>query len=226
MPVIDADAHVIETDRTWEFMEGADARFRPHTVTLNRGGGQGERFWLIDGKIFPRDTNVGEDVPKASREMLDIEARLRHMDELGVDVQVLYPSLFLKTLTSHPEVELALCRSYNRWLVEIWRKGEKRLSWAAIMPLLDMGEALEEARFARDNGACALYIRAITENRTVSDPYYFPLYEEAIRLDMPVCVHASTGSFDWDRIFEREIGFSKFKLPDGALLMVSELYVV
>jgi hypothetical protein len=38
------------------------------------------------------------------------------MDDLGVDVQVLYPSLFLRTMTPLPHVDATLCRSYNRWL--------------------------------------------------------------------------------------------------------------
>jgi hypothetical protein len=29
---IDSDAHVLETEKTWEYMEGADRKFRPHVV--------------------------------------------------------------------------------------------------------------------------------------------------------------------------------------------------
>jgi hypothetical protein len=51
------------------------------------------------------------------------------------------------------------------------------------------------------------------EDRLLSDAYFYPLYEEATRLNLPVCIHASTGSFAWNGIFEQEIGFAKFKLP-------------
>ncbi len=210
---IDADAHVIETERTWDYMEGRDSKFQPLTVTATSGPDSGKRFWVIDGKIVPRDGNIGKDVPEASREMLDIESRLRHMDKLEVEVQVLYPSIFLRPLTARPEVELALCRSYNRWLSDIWRKGEGRLRWAAVLPLLCIDHALAEARFAKQNGACALYVRGVMEDRLLSDAYFYPLYEEATQLDLPVCIHASTGSFAWNEIFEQEIGFAKFKLP-------------
>ncbi len=211
MPTIDADAHVIETERTWEYLDESEAQFKPVTVTSSSA--PGKQFWMIDGKIFNRGTNIGKDTPDASREMKDIEARLKHMDELEVDVQVLYPSLFLRPLTSRPEVELALCKSYNRWLVDICRKGEQRLQWVAILPLLNMDHALTEARFAKDNGACALYTRAIPEDRLLTDSYFYPLYEEASRLNLPICIHASTGSFDWYQVFEQETGFGKFKLP-------------
>ncbi len=211
MPTIDADAHVIETERTWEFMDESESRFRPVTVASTTDSGK--QHWLIDGKVFNRGSNVGKDTSEASREMKDIEARLRHMDELGIDVQVLYPSMFLRPMTNRPEVERALCKSYNRWLSEIYRKGEKRLHWAAILPLLKIDYALTELKWAKDNGACAIFTRAIPEDRLLTDAYFYPLYEEASRLNIPVCVHASTGSFDWNGVFEREIGFGKFKLP-------------
>jgi len=44
-------------------------------------------------------------------ELLDIDARLAHMDELGVDIQVLYPTLFLRPVTTRAEVEAALYKS-------------------------------------------------------------------------------------------------------------------
>ena len=211
MPTIDSDAHVIETERTWEFMDESDAKFRPVTVTSSSD--PGKQFWVIDGKVFGRGGNVGKEFPEASREMKDVEVRLRHMDELGVDVQVLYPSIFLRPLTSHPKVERALAKSYNRWMVDVCRKGEKRLHWAAIVPLLNMDYALAEARWAKDNGACALFTRPIPEDRVLTDAYFYPLYEEASQLNLPVCVHAGTGSFDWVNVFENEIGFGKNKLP-------------
>src|SRR5262245_28989669 len=122
MLTIDADAHVIENEHTWEYMDESDSAFKP--VTVYTGNESGRQFWLIDGRLANKGKNIGRDTPEASREMKDIEARLRHMDELKIDIQVLYPSIFLSPLTSRPEVERALARSYNRWLVEICKKGE------------------------------------------------------------------------------------------------------
>ena len=34
---IDADAHVIETEETWEYMEGADRKFMPRMVAPSTG---------------------------------------------------------------------------------------------------------------------------------------------------------------------------------------------
>jgi len=211
MPVIDADAHVLETERTWDYMEGPEREFKPLVVTPSQQD-QGKAFWLIDGRILPKTDNVGRDTPKAAREMDDIEARLRHMDELGVDIQVLYPTLFLRPITSRSEVELALCRSYNRWLADIWRRGQDRLRWIAVLPLLSMDQALVELRSAKENGACGAFMRGVEGERRLSDPYFFPLYAAAGELGLPICVHSGTGNFALHDFFARECGFAKFKL--------------
>ncbi len=210
MPTIDADAHVHETEQTWEYMEGSDARYRPVVVSSNN---ERRTFWMIDGRIFGRGGNVNKEIPPAVREMRDIESRLKHMDELDIDVQVLYPSLFLKPLTDKPEVEAAIFKGYNRWMADVWRKSENRLRWVSMVPLMSIDESIEEARFAKDNGGCGLFFRGLpVGNKLLSDPYYYTLYEEAARLSLPICIHASTGDFEWVELFNDESGFAKFKL--------------
>jgi len=209
MPTIDADAHVIETDRTWDYMDEADSRYRPIIVSSQDGKKQ---FWLVDGRTTPRGP-INVALPESNREMQDIDSRLRHMDELGIDVQVLYPTVFLAPLTNRAEIEAALCRSYNRWLADIYRKADRRLPWIAMLPLMTMETTIEEIAFAKANGACGLFTRGIVNNRLLSDPYFYPLYQEASRLGLPVCVHAATGDFEWIDLFQRESGFSQFKLP-------------
>ena len=208
MATIDADAHVIETERTWEYMQGSEAKFRPALVEAEGG----RKHWLIDGRRFSRGVNVNTEIPPAVREMRDIEARLRHMDELEIDIQILYPSLFLRLLTDRPEIDAALCRSYNRWVSELCAATKGRLQWVAAVPVLNMAAALAEARCARDAGACGLFMRGIMNDKILSDIYFHPLYDEAQRLDLALCVHASSGGFQWVELFERESGFAKFKL--------------
>ncbi|HWP56807.1 MAG TPA: amidohydrolase family protein [Candidatus Acidoferrales bacterium] len=208
MPTIDADAHVIETERTWEYMEGSESQFKPAVVRMDSG----RQFWLIGGRVFSRGVNVNLEIPAAVREMRDIEARLRHMDELEIDVQVLYPSLFLRALTLRPEIDVALSRSYNRWVADLCSRAKGRLRWVAVVPLLDMRAALAEASFAVQHGACGLFMRGIMNDKILSDPYFYPLYEKATELNVAVCVHASSAGFQWVELFERESGFAKFKL--------------
>ncbi|MCH7483343.1 MAG: amidohydrolase family protein [Chloroflexi bacterium] len=210
-PVIDADAHVIETDRTWEFMREEDAAHKPQ-VLVPRDGGPDE-YWLVEGRAFRRNANVGDDTSPETREASDIAKRLAHMDEMGVDVHVLYPSFFLTARTHHADTDYALARAYNRWLADIWAQGGGRLRWAVIPPLFSMERAIEEIRFGKEHGACAVFMRGIEGDHRLSDPYMFPLYEEAIDLDMPICVHAAAGSMPAFDVVDRDFGFSKFKLP-------------
>jgi uncharacterized protein len=207
MPTIDADAHVIETDRTWEYLEPQDRQYAPRAVS-----DKGQAFWLIDGRVHNRRRNVGADTTVATQELLDVEARLRHMDELGIDAQVLYPTLFLIPTTRRPEVEIALCKSYNRWLADVWAQSNNRLRWAVVLPLLDIEESVRELRYATEHGACAVFARGIENERLPADPYFFPVYEEASRLNVPVCFHAATGSFTHTELVG-DSSIHKFKFP-------------
>ncbi len=212
MAVIDSDAHVLETEHTWDYLLESERAFRPRIVPTPDDPGSGGESWLVDGTYIGKARNVGHDTSRESREMADIEARLKHMDELGVHVQVLYPTIFLRPFTRRPEVELAVTRSYNRWLIDIWRKAPDRLRWVAVLPLLSMDRAIAEARLAKENGACGIFMRGLEGDKRNSDPYFFPIYEEAGRLDLPICVHSATGSFVVHEYFLDECGFNKFKL--------------
>jgi uncharacterized protein len=207
MPVIDADTHVIETERTWEYMEGPDKAFRPEGITV-----RGKEFWLVDGRVLPRRQNVGAQTTLATREMGDVAARLEHMNELGVDIHVLYPTAFLEPMTRRPEIELALTRAYNRWLADIYEQGKGRLLWAAVLPLLSLNEAVEEVRWARQHGAVSVFVRGQETSGPLWDPYYFPLYEELVRLNMPIGIHAGINHFEVDEAARGE-AFRRFKLP-------------
>ena len=135
-------------------------------------------YWLVEGRAFRKNTNQSEQFPRAAREASDVPMRLAHMDEMGVDVHVLYPSIFLRPLTEHPEVDVALSRSYNRWLADISRQGGgpapagrwSRRSWTATQPSPEM-------HFGKENGACAVFVRGIESHGRLSDPYMFPIYE-------------------------------------------------
>jgi len=208
MGVVDADAHVIETERTWSYMLGQDRRFAPELLTSTKNGIE---YWRIEERVFA-NSNLGLNVPEGARDLTDVNSRLAHMDSLGIEIQVLYPSLFLRPLTARADIELALCRGYNRWLAEIWKLGKGRLRWVVIPPLRSMDRALEEINFGKANGACGVFMRAFEGERLLSDSSLFPVYDEAQRLDLPICVHAGTGDFGYYDQFGQDV-FSRFKLP-------------
>jgi predicted TIM-barrel fold metal-dependent hydrolase len=209
---IDADAHVLETEKTWEYLEGAERKFRPQIVGTNDGSSHDE-YWLVDGTLRLKSRNVGKNTPMASRELSDVHSRLKHMDELGVDIQVIFPTIFIIPLTQRPEIELALCRSYNRWMADIWKQAKERLRWVAMLPLFSLDKVFDEAKFAKENGAVGIFLRGSECEKLLSDSYFSPLYDASSRLDLPICIHSATGStalFDYYKY--ETIGFAKFKL--------------
>jgi hypothetical protein len=128
---------------------------------------------------------------EAMRTLRDIPARLRHMDALGVEIQVLYPTtMALGQISPRPEVDVAMSRSYNRWLADVWRQGGGRLRWIAVPGILDLTAALDQVRWCKDYGACGVMLRGFEGDRILSDPYFFPLYDLAQSLDLPICVHS------------------------------------
>ncbi len=211
MMTIDSDAHVIECERTWTYVEQSARGLMPRLATDEQDGAK-KQYWVLEGRSHGQ-ANIGLNTSKESREMADVEARLRHMDELEIDVQVLYPSLFLRPLTHRTDTEIALCRSYNRWMADIWSQGKGRLRWAAVLPFKDMDEALKELRFAHDNGACAVFARGIEDDRMLDDPYFYRLYDAVSDMNVPIGIHAGNNSFFWNDLFFDEGGYSRAKLP-------------
>ena len=101
--VIDADAHVIETERVWDYLEPSERKFRPTLVSSPDNPKKEE--WFLDGECLglkfpaPNKEQAADNVkkygrlvetPVDARELADVKTRLAHMDELGIDVQVLF----------------------------------------------------------------------------------------------------------------------------------------
>ena len=227
MATIDADAHVVESDRTWDYMDPADRQYRPRIV---RPEDSTQAYWFIDGKTRGLARSVltatqfaalseragrRMDTPEETRVAENVPARLHHMDELGIDVQVFYPTMFIEQVADKAEIEVALCKAYNRWLADIWSQSDNRLRWACVVPVLAIDEALAQIEFARRNGACAVYMRSIEGTRLLHDPYFDPIYARAQDLDMAIGVHIANGN-PWliDLLGQRNGGgaFWKFRL--------------
>ncbi|MEE9291102.1 MAG: amidohydrolase family protein [Alphaproteobacteria bacterium] len=221
MARIDADAHVIETARTWDYMEEDEQEFRPQIFVRDEDDGapfrsnQRNAYWKI-GDQFQTKTNVSRELREDVRDMVDIEARLAHMDETNVDIPVLFPTLFLRPITNEHDREMALARSYNRWLGDIWKRSGGRLRWVAVPPLhslVNPGLVRAELEWAKDNGACGVFMRGFECERFTNDRYFFPLFEIAQELDLAICYHAGNASFANHDSFNRDLGMMIFKFP-------------
>ena len=73
MLTIDADAHVIECEKTWDYLEGGDKRYRPVPIAVDMPTGKKQNFWIIGGRLIGGRDNIGQDPSKESREMANID---------------------------------------------------------------------------------------------------------------------------------------------------------
>jgi predicted TIM-barrel fold metal-dependent hydrolase len=218
--IVDADTHIGEPAAMWEHFDPSMYGRRPVVVQVPGDTWYGRRnaFWLIDSNIVPRPAGKGgnllitpaeaeaeqarTDIPLGCRDLTDVPARVRAMDELEVDVQIVYPTIFLVYLTEDPELDTALCRAYNRFLADAWAQGQSRLRWVMIPPLLCVDACIDELRFAKEHGAVGVFFRGIEGERTLDDPSLFPVYAEAERLDLPICIHTGAGCPTFSEVFD------------------------
>jgi hypothetical protein len=226
--VIDADAHVVETERVWDYLEPSEQKYRPALGPSPRNAQK--QGWFLDGEYLgnkfpaPDEKQAREhlkkfgravETPVEARELTDVSLRLSHMDELGIDVQVLHNSMWITPVTTRPDAEIALCWSWNRWMADVWKAGENRLRWSCVVPALTPAEAIPQIRFAKEHGAVAVCMRPFEKDRMMTDPCFYPIYDEAQRLDIPIAVHLGNGSPELFKLMTNEAGggFSTFRIP-------------
>ena len=206
MRYIDADGHVEESPATFSdaYLDPSFRSQRPRVV-----GVDGMAYWMIDEQLFPRRVGRGchnlgtpvrydgkpamhtvrkPDSPE-SMELVDLKARLQAMDDEGIDVQVIYPTLFLAyPLSSNPALVTALCSSYNRWLGERL-SGSERLKWAAVVNLDDIPAAVSQVREAKRLGAVAVMVLGTAGDNLLDHPTLLPFYEAVAGERLPLAVH-------------------------------------
>ena len=207
--IIDADAHVIETERTWDYLEPAEQKHRP--LLFTSPDDSMSQYWVIDGKVcgfrFPtlaeqtikamsKRTGRNMDTPQDARELDDVDLRLKHMDQLGIDVQVLHNTLWIEQVSQWPDTEAAICRSWNRGLADLWKQSKGRLRWSCVIPTMMLDEAVNQMRTAKENGAVAVCLRPLEGDRMLTDEYFYPVFEEASHLDLAVAIHIANGNPD------------------------------
>jgi uncharacterized protein len=229
MPVIDADAHVIETAATFAdpYWDSRLADRRPRVLDL------GARFaWLIDDVVYPKTRGkgaarvggpaahdgrpsafeAGKPDPIESITLSDPEARCRQMDAEGIDVQVIFPSMFLRgQLAEDSAVQTALCRSYNAWIADVCGRRADRLTWVAVVNLRDIPGAITELRRCRERAAAGVMILGGAGDRHLNHPDVAPFFAAAEELDLPVAVHAGRPRNELADLFDTP--FEQIVLP-------------
>ena len=94
MATIDADAHVVESEHTWDYMDPAERKYRPVLVAPNGAReerpvrsildtGSARSYWLIDGKIRELGRAEGRKLPEHFLEEFRIFVTCYTSDDIG-----------------------------------------------------------------------------------------------------------------------------------------------
>jgi predicted TIM-barrel fold metal-dependent hydrolase len=210
--VVDADSHM--TERHDLFTERAPKGYEdkvPHVELIG-----GKEMWVIEGKSFGRAGSGGtidhdgkkhpfldsqggpwtiKDVHPAA---WDAKERLRLLDELGIDAQVLYPNAMgigghlLANAVSDPIV-LRLCvELYNDAMAEVQAESGNRLLPMPIMPAWDISYCVREAKRCAELGYRGVNMTADPQDSgspDLGDLAWDPFWEICADLGLPVHFH-------------------------------------
>jgi predicted TIM-barrel fold metal-dependent hydrolase len=148
----------------------------------------------------------GGQIEPLSEHYQDRDARLRVMDEQGVDTVWLFPTLAVGVEGLNPEMvqmTYKLFHSFNRWLEEDWGWSYKdRIISAAAIPVLDPVEATKELDSVLERGARLIVLRPGPANgRSPADLSWDPFWARVQEADVPVTYHVHGGGDAYDDAF-------------------------
>jgi predicted TIM-barrel fold metal-dependent hydrolase len=121
----------------------------------------------------------------------DAATWLRAMDDARVETAVLFPTggLSVRKILE-AECADAVCRAYNDFFFDKFHRASPRLTGAALIPLQDVRLAAAELRRAvTELGAVTALLPALGPRRPLGHAEFYPLYEEAQRLDCLLSIH-------------------------------------
>jgi predicted TIM-barrel fold metal-dependent hydrolase len=185
---ISTDAHVTEPIEL--YAERVDAKYRervPRIVT------DGDWRTLVIENMRPRKL-----MPASVRETAvvgdwDPDDRLRDQSRDGVSAEVIFPTFALQGCFSSEDAEFQrqLCRAYNDWAAEVFR--DPRLIPAALIAMLDIDGAIDDATRAAEQGFRALQLPSSVPQRPYNDGEYDKFWAAAQELGLPLTFHSGTG---------------------------------
>lgn len=204
--VIDADGHVNDWHIDWASHLPQELRpFAPRSVRDEKGFPRLE----VDGRQLPEDETLDLDysdlewvmaqftrdgkywLPRPGEEKAEL--RLPDMDEMGIDVSVLFGghSFLAASMAKRPEVALATARAYNSYLAGYCSVAPDRLKGVALLPIQAPAEAAEELRrCVSERGFVAGVLPPHHANgMMLDDERLRPLFAAAQELGVPICIH-------------------------------------
>jgi uncharacterized protein len=211
LPVVDADAHLIEPADLWT--SRVARKHRDFVPKVDVHPDTGHHHWRIgDSWAWP----VGHFGQAGWREYppfspwefdeidpagFDPKARLERMDEYGIAVQVLYPNLIgfksPQFISLGPELSLLCTQVYNDFALEWASVDPRRLVPVAMLPFWDLEASITEMERTRASGHRGVLFANKFEQIGLPhfcDPHWDPIYSAAQSLDMPINYHIGFSS--------------------------------
>jgi predicted TIM-barrel fold metal-dependent hydrolase len=185
--ILDADGHVMERDA--ELREFLDPPYRDHGHVMAF-----PFFPTIDG--YHRGAIHARLGHHEKEYHITAETWLDFLDGVGIEATVLYPTAGLSAGSIQDAAwATALTRAYNSWFADRFYGRSPRLRGMALLPLQDIGEAVKELRRAvTELGMVGVVLPANNSDYGVrlplGDQHFWPVYEEAERLNVPLAVHS------------------------------------
>jgi hypothetical protein len=221
--IADIDGHHFETLSYAEIIHYIEDPVMRDQVKYQGYGGSGitgpSGFYQdMAGRITRKDGLIPEEYPAGQQR--DIAATKRWMDAIGIDQLCLFPTPMLGLgLTPRPEVEVALSRAYNRWLVEKVLAEEPRLRSSLYLPLNDPEATYQMVKdFGGKKGVIGFTICS-PHYKAVYDNAYIKTYALIEEMGLPLVFH---GAFAWGQdksislcnrfIAVHALGFSWFNI--------------
>jgi len=163
-------------------------------------------------------------IAEVNRKFSDYHERLRIMDDIGVDIQVLTPSLVHQyTYWAAPEASLAMERLTNDRLAEAVAIAPHRFIGLGGVPLQAPDLAVQELeRCMGELGFKGVEISSHAEGFELGDPRLRPFWDAVVRLDALVYLHPS-GVVD-PRYARHQIWNSIGQPLEEAMAMASLIY--
>jgi predicted TIM-barrel fold metal-dependent hydrolase len=201
-PIVDVDSHHYELESLGEILEYMDDPVLQQLATSASQTGQRGNGVMAGGVGYQ---DMGGRVTRyALRKMektdggrhRDVALATRWMDAMGVDVAVMFPSPMLQ-LGLHPqiEVEVALARAYNRWMIERVLAQEPRLRSMLYLPFNDADACYRMVKeFAGAKGVAGFMVTA-ARHRPVQHKSYMKTYALLEEMGLPLGFHAG---YNWN----------------------------
>lgn len=213
MKLIDADAHVIESEATWKYLSPEVRARRPVAMVAPEDTNLHDynTFWLIDRKVrhfgatpIPGSAKArSKPISAGCQELTDMPARLAAMDKGNVEKQVVHPSFCTSVLTEDPDFEVELLKSYNSFMADRCAQSNGRLFFNAVVSFRRPEAAVAEIRRLKElGGMVSILARGIQWDKPLDHPDHYPIYAECERQNLPIVVHlgaycpAISGMFD------------------------------